>query len=77
MVCVGNFSPVGREGHRLGLPKPGQYRLIINTDAEIYGGNAVNTSNRLTAEEAPKHGQQYSATVTLPPLATLWFAAPR
>lgn len=77
LVSVGNFSPVVREGHRLGLPRAGEYRLIINTDLEIYGGSGVHTSNLLTAEEVPRHGQQYSASVTLPPLATLWFEAPR
>jgi len=77
LVSVGNFSPVVREGHRLGLPRAGEYRLIINTDMEIYGGSGRHTSNLLTAEEVPRHGQQYSASVTLPPLATLWFEAPR
>ncbi len=77
MVCVGNFSPVVREGHRLGLPKPGHYRLIINTDLEIYGGSGVAVPGSITGEEVPLHGQQYSAIVTLPPLATLWFEVPR
>jgi len=77
LVCVGNFSPVVREGHRLGLPKPGHYRLIINTDMEIYGGSGVAMPGSITAEETPLHGQQYSARVTLPPLATLWFEVPR
>ena len=77
LVSVGNFSPVVREGHRLGLPRAGEYRLIINTDAEVYGGSGLHTSSTLTAEEVPRHGQQYSASVTLPPLATLWFEAPR
>jgi 1,4-alpha-glucan branching enzyme len=76
MVCVGNFSPVLRKGHRLGLPKLGEYRLLINTDAKIYGGGGQPITESITAAENPLHGQQYSATVTLPPLATLWFEVP-
>src|SRR5512132_264171 len=41
LVCVCNFSPVLRENHLLGLPRPGQYRLLVNTDAEIFGGSGM------------------------------------
>jgi 1,4-alpha-glucan branching enzyme len=76
LVCVGNFSPVLRENHRLGLPRPGEYRLLLNTDAEVYGGSGVEIAGSIEAEEIPIHGQAYSASITLPPLATLWFEAP-
>ncbi len=76
MVCVGNFSPVVREGHRLGLPRAGDYRLVLNTDAEVYGGSNVDVGESISAEETPFNGQAYSAFITLPPLATLWFEAP-
>lgn len=77
LVCVGNFSPVQRNEHRLGLPKRGEYRVVLNTDATIYGGEGVEIGTTLAAEEVPLHGQQYSATVTLPPLSMLWFEVPR
>lgn len=77
MICVGNFSPVLREGHQLGLPRPGEYKLVINTDAEVYAGSNTQVEQTLIAEPKPLHGQQYSATLTLPPLATLWFSAPK
>ena len=76
LICVGNFAPVLRENHRLGLPRKGTYRLIANTDAELYGGSGVKLPGSIKAEEEPIHGQPYSATITLPPLATLWFEAP-
>jgi len=76
LICVGNFAPVLREGHRLGLPRKGTYRLIANTDDEVYGGSGVKAAKSIKAEEQPIHGQPYSAAVTLPPLATLWFEAP-
>jgi 1,4-alpha-glucan branching enzyme len=76
LICVGNFAPVLRENHQLGLPRKGTYRLIANTDAEVYGGGGVKLPKSIKAEEKPIHGQPYSATITLPPLATLWFEAP-
>ena len=76
-ICVGNFAPVLRENHRLGLPRAGQYRLLLNTDAEMFGGSGMKIANSVEAEENPFHGQAYSASITLPPLATLWFEAPR
>jgi 1,4-alpha-glucan branching enzyme len=75
LICVGNFAPVLRENHQLGLPRAGTYRLIANTDDEIYGGSGVKLTKSIKAEEKPIHGQPFSATITLPPLATLWFEA--
>ena len=77
LICVSNFAPVLRENHRLGLPRQGTYRLIANTDDEIYGGNGVKMRKSIKAEANPIHGQPFSAVVTLPPLSTLWFEAPR
>ena len=76
LICVGNFAPVLRETYRLGLPRAGKYKLLINTDSADYGGSGVEISNSITAEEQPLHGQEYSATVTLPPLSTLWWEVP-
>jgi len=76
LICVGNFAPVLRENHQLGLPHAGTYRLIANTDDGIYGGSGVKLTKSIKAEEKPIHGQPYSASITLPPLATLWFEAP-
>jgi 1,4-alpha-glucan branching enzyme len=77
LICVGNFAPVQRENHQLGLPRKGTYRLIANTDDELYGGGGVKLPKSIKAEEKPIHGQAYSAPITLPPLATLWFEAPK
>ncbi len=77
LICVGNFAPVLRENHQLGLPRKGSYRLIVNTDAELYGGRGVETPKSIKAEKNPIHGQPFSAAITLPPLATLWFEPPQ
>ena len=77
VVCVGNFSPVMRANHRLGLPRPGEYKVLINTDAASYSGSGSVDVDPITTEDVPSHGQSYSALLTLPPLATIWFEAPR
>jgi 1,4-alpha-glucan branching enzyme len=76
LICVSNFSPLVRENHQLGLPRKGTYRLLVNTDAQDYGGTGVEMPKPIKAAENSVHGQPYSAVLTLPPLATLWFEAP-
>ncbi len=71
VACACNFSPVPREGYRLGLPREGAWRQVVNTDAAAYGGSGVDPG-RIHAEPVPWHGQPWSAPVTLPPLAVVW-----
>ena len=73
IICVGNFSPVMREGHRLGLPRAGIYKQLLNTDHEKYCGGGFGVVKSIKAEKVPAHGLDYSAEITLPPLATMWF----
>src|SRR5882724_1200268 len=76
IICVGNFSPVVREAHRLGLPGPGTYKQLLNTDAEKYCGGGFGVVKSIKAEQLPAHGLDYSAEICLPPLATMWFEGP-
>ncbi|MGE5547768.1 MAG: 1,4-alpha-glucan branching protein GlgB [Solirubrobacterales bacterium] len=74
-ICVVacNFTPVVREGYRVGVPHPGFYREIVNTDSEWYGGSNVHNEGGRAAEDVPWHGHPYSLSLTLPPLATCIF----
>ncbi|MDQ4131483.1 MAG: 1,4-alpha-glucan branching protein GlgB [Actinomycetota bacterium] len=72
LVCVANLSPVPREGYRLGLPRPGHWTEVLNTDSERYGGTDTGNLGGVEAEPVPWHEQESSAEVTLPPLAVLW-----
>jgi 1,4-alpha-glucan branching enzyme len=71
LVVVCNFTPVIRQGYRIGVPQGGYYRELLNTDAEIYGGGNVGNAGGRMSEPIPHHGHHYSLTLTLPPLATL------
>ena len=77
VICVCNFSPIVREGHRIGLPRKGSYKQILNTDNEKYCGGGFGVVRSIKAEKVPAHGLDYSAAITLPPLATMWFEAPQ
>ena len=76
IICVGNFSPVVREGHRLGLPRKGSYKQILNTDNDKYCGGGFGVVKSIRAQKTPWHGLDYSAEITLPPLSVMWFEAP-
>ena len=73
VICVCNFSPVVRDNHRIGLPRKGTYKQIMNTDAEKYCGGGFGVVKSIKAEKTPWQGFDYSAAITLPPLGTMWF----
>ena len=70
VVCVTNFTPVVRQDFRLGVPEPGNYRELINTDLQQYGGTNIYNPD-IVASEAGTHGRTHSISVTIPALATL------
>lgn len=69
VVVISNFTPVPRYGYRIGVPEPGWYREIINTDAVIYGGSGVH-NHELLAQPVPSNGMPWSIVATASPLAT-------
>ena len=70
-VAVFNWTPVVRYGYRMGVPEPGIYREVLNTDADVYGGSNVGNAGQLQTEPIPTHGFPQSVSFTLPPLAGL------
>jgi 1,4-alpha-glucan branching enzyme len=71
LVFVGNFTPLPRHGYRIGVPFPGEYREVINSDWTKYGGSGVGNDGGCHAESTPWQGQPYSLCLTLPPLGIL------
>ncbi|MCB2186740.1 MAG: 1,4-alpha-glucan branching protein GlgB [Deltaproteobacteria bacterium] len=71
VLVVANFTPVVREGYRIGVDQPGFWRESVNTDAEVYGGSGVGNLGGLAAEDIPHHGRPWSLNLTLPPLGAL------
>ena len=71
VAAVVNFTPVPREGYRIGVPEHGVYRELINSDAEVYGGSNVGNGGAIAADPIPSHGYEYSLSLVLPPLGFL------
>ena len=70
LLFVCNLTPVPRYTYRIGAPVPGLYEMLLNTDAEYYGGGGVGQGHIETDDE-PMHGRAQSLSLTLPPLATI------
>jgi len=73
LAVILNLTPVARYGYRIGLPRPGNWREVANSDASIYGGTNVGNLGGVVAEEIPSHGHPWSAAFTLPPLSITAF----
>ncbi|WP_020483170.1 1,4-alpha-glucan branching protein GlgB [Methylomonas sp. MK1] len=68
LIVILNFTPVPREAYRIGVPNPGTYYEIFNSDSQYYDGS--NTGNgAVLSEPQPWMNQDHSISVTLPPLA--------
>ena len=74
---VVNATPIVRPNYRLGVPHPGFWREVLNSDATLYGGSGWGNLGGIEAVPVPLHGRSHSLTVTLPPLATLFFRLAR
>jgi 1,4-alpha-glucan branching enzyme len=71
VVVVCNFTPVVRQGYRLGVPHEGPYQERFNSDSRYYDGSNVGNIGTLMATTTAHHGQPASLTLTLPPLAAI------
>ncbi len=66
-----NFTPVPRQGYRVGVPHKGEYHLAFNSDAAFYSGSHYPVRGKMQSEDIPWMNQQHSIVVDLPPLAGL------
>jgi len=73
LVTVLNFTPVVRESYLVGVPEPGLYQEVLNSDSAYYGGSDVGNGGMVSAWEGPHHGHAQHLRLTLPPLGCLVF----
>ncbi len=76
ILVLCNMTPVPREGYRIGVPRSGYWREMLNTDAAIFGGSNLGNGGGASTEGVESHGQAASLVLTLPPLATIVLKAP-
>jgi 1,4-alpha-glucan branching enzyme len=70
LITVCNFTPVLRKQYRIGAPKGGQWRELINSDLQQYWGGG-HCNGLLNAVPEPSHGLGHTLELTLPPLSVL------
>jgi 1,4-alpha-glucan branching enzyme len=73
IAVILNLTPVPRANYRLGLPRSGKWREILNSDAGIYSGSNTGNMGEVYAHEHKWHDQNYSAEIMLPPMSVLAF----
>jgi 1,4-alpha-glucan branching enzyme len=71
VVMVFNFTPVPRAEYRIGVPEPGYFAELLNSDAELYGGGNVGNGGGISTEAVAAHGFDQSLRLMVPPLACL------
>jgi 1,4-alpha-glucan branching enzyme len=73
ILVVCNFTPVPRTGYRVGVPRGGLWREMLNSDAAVYGGSGVGNAGGFDAEPVPYNGRPFSLNLSLPSLGICFF----
>ncbi len=71
VVFVFNFTPVPRDGYRLGVPAPGRYGKLLDSDETRFGGSGYNAQRVFATDETPWQNQPCSLELALPPLGAI------
>jgi 1,4-alpha-glucan branching enzyme len=72
IVAVVNFTPVPRAEYRIGVPEPGSYAELLNSDSALFAGSNVGNGGGVSSEPVPAHGFDNSVRLMLPPLGCLY-----
>ena len=73
ILCAANFTPVPRYGYKVGVPRAGFWKEILNSDAEKYGGSGIGNCGGMESDLSESHGYPYSLQLSLPPLGIVMF----
>ena len=73
VLCVYNMTPIPRHNYRIGVPQGGRWREVLNSDAPAYGGGGIGNFGAAEAVPMPFEEYSHTLTLTLPPLAALFF----
>ena len=76
VLVIGNFTPVPRSDYRVGVPRPGSWKELLNSDALHYGGGGLGNQGGVKSDPIPWHGRDCSLSLCLPPLSMLILRAP-
>jgi 1,4-alpha-glucan branching enzyme len=71
LLVVANFTPVSRDNVLVGVPLPGRWREVLNSDAAVYGGSGVGNLAEIQSVPVAAHGRFQALNLRLPPLGIL------
>ena len=72
VIAICNFTPVTREGYRIGVPQRGSLSVLLNSDDEAFGGKGQLSNARIYTQKEPMHGKDHSFEITLPGLSCVY-----
>ncbi|MCM2679468.1 1,4-alpha-glucan branching protein GlgB [Echinimonas agarilytica] len=72
VIVVSNFTPIPREGYRLGVNVAGRYEVVLNTDSKEFWGSGYDVAKQIDSENKAWHGREQSIVLDLPPLSTIF-----
>lgn len=76
VACIHHFTPVPRPEYRVGVPTPGRWQVLVNTDDPAFGGSGVGPLAWVDTEPIRSHGQPHSVRLDLPPLGAVFLLEP-
>jgi 1,4-alpha-glucan branching enzyme len=71
VVMVVNFTPVPRQAYRIGIPEPGYWAEVVNSDSAHFGGSNMGNGGGVHSEAVAAHGFAHSISLLVPPLGCL------
>jgi 1,4-alpha-glucan branching enzyme len=74
VIIALNFTPMPRHNYRIGVPRGGVWRELLNTDSIELGGSGQGNLGAVEATPVRMHGRAFSVTLTLPPLGAVFLA---
>jgi 1,4-alpha-glucan branching enzyme len=77
ILAACNFTPTTHHAYKIGVPRGGIWKEVLNSDSPGYGGSGQANPASLRAVKKPWHGRPWSVEITLPPLAVVCFRSRR
>ena len=72
LIAVCNFTPVRRNGYRIGVPCEGEYEIVFDSDEKRFGGDSERGKAVIKSEKIPMHAQQDSIKIDLNGLSAVY-----
>lgn len=78
ITAVCNFTNVRRENYKIGVPKHGEYEILLNSDSKEFGGEGLGSKGKLKSNaKEGMHGFEQSLELDLPGLSAIYLELKR